>query len=110
VTPALTAASLQTALTTAVANLAQTTLPAASAVAAANNFFSQNPPQRVAGPPFNTATALQNGTPADTVFWYTGEAGATPARQTAIAKVGPTTNISYGLRWGWNPFFYRKMQ
>jgi flagellin-like hook-associated protein FlgL len=97
-TPALTAASLQTALTTAVANLAQTTLPAASAVAAANNFFSQNPPQRVAGPPFNTATALQNGTPADTVFWYTGEAGATPARQTAIAQVGPTTSVAYGLR------------
>jgi flagellar hook-associated protein 3 FlgL len=97
-TPAATAANLQAALTTAVGNLAQTTLPAASAVAAANNFFSQNPPQRVAGPPFNTATALQNGTPADTVFWYTGESGATPARQTAIAQVGPTTTVSYGMR------------
>ena len=97
-TTAITAANLQAALTTAVGNLAQTTLPAASAVAAANNFFSSNPPQRVAGPPFNSATVLQNGTTANTVFWYTGESGATPARQTATAQVGPTTSISYGLR------------
>jgi len=97
-TPAATAANLQAALTTAVGNLAQTALPAASAVAAADNFFSSNPPQRVAGPPFNTATALQNGTPADTVFWYTGESGATPARQTATALVGPDQTISYGMR------------
>jgi flagellar hook-associated protein 3 FlgL len=97
-TPAATATNLQAALTTAVTNLAQTQLPAASAVAAATNFFSQNPPQRVAGPPFNTATALQNGTPADTVFWYTGESGPTPARQTAVAQVGPTTTIAFGVR------------
>jgi flagellar hook-associated protein 3 FlgL len=97
-TPAATAANLQAALTTAVTNLAQTQLPAASAVAAATNFFSSNPPQRVAGPPFNSATALQNGTPADTVFWYTGESGPTPARQTSVAQVGPTTTIAFGLR------------
>jgi flagellin-like hook-associated protein FlgL len=97
-TPAATAANLQAALTTAVGNVVQTTLPAASAVAAANNFFSQSPPQRVAGPPFNTATALQNGTPANTVFWYTGESGATPARQTAVAQVGPGTTVAYGMR------------
>jgi flagellar hook-associated protein 3 FlgL len=97
-TAAATAGNLQTALTTAVGNLAQTELPAASAVAAANNFFGSQPPQRVAGPPFNTATALQNGTSADTVFWYTGESGATPARQSVIAQVGPSINISYGMR------------
>ena len=97
-TSAATAANLQAALTTAVGNLAQTQLPAASAVAAANNFFSSNPPLRVAGPPFNTATALQNGTTANTVFWYTGESGATPARQTATAQVGPSTTIAYGMR------------
>jgi hypothetical protein len=97
-TTAATAGSLQTALTTAVGNLAKTELPAASAIAAANNFFSSNPPQRVVGPSFNSATALQNGTAADTVFWYKGESGATPARQTAMAQVGPTTTISYGLR------------
>jgi flagellar hook-associated protein 3 FlgL len=97
-TPAATAGNLQAALTTAVGNLAQTALPAASAVAAADNFFNSNPPQRVAGPPFNSATALQSGTAANTVFWYTGESGATPARQTALAQVGPAMSISYGMR------------
>jgi flagellar hook-associated protein 3 FlgL len=97
-----TATNLQAALTTAVSNLAQTALPAASAIAAANNFFSSDPPQRVngGGPPpnFATATSLQNGTTANTVFWYTGENGATPARQTATAQVGPTMTIDYGMR------------
>jgi flagellar hook-associated protein 3 FlgL len=93
-----TAANLQTALTNAVSNLAQTALPAASAIAAANNFFSSSPPQRVAGPPFDTATSLVNGTTANTVFWYTGENGSTPALQTATAQVGPSMTISYGIR------------
>ena len=39
-TPSDTATNLQTALTTAVGNLAQTALPAASAIEAANNFFA----------------------------------------------------------------------
>lgn len=94
----LTAANLQAALTTAVGNLAQTALPAASAIAAANDFFNSNPPQRVAGPPFDSATALVNGTAANTVMWYTGEAGSTPARSTALAQVGPSTTVAYGVR------------
>ena len=57
-----------------------------------------NTPLRVAGPPFNTATALVAGTAANTVFWYTGENGATPALQTATAQVGPSLTISYGMR------------
>jgi flagellar hook-associated protein 3 FlgL len=95
---ALTAASLQTALNTAIGNLAQTALPAASAIAAAQNFFTGNPPQRVAGPPYDTAMALVNGTAANTVFWYTGEDGSTPARQTQTAQVGPSMTIDYGMR------------
>ncbi len=55
-------------------------------------------PLRVAGPPFDTATALVAGTAANTVFWYTGENGATPALQTATAQVGPSLTISYGMR------------
>jgi flagellar hook-associated protein 3 FlgL len=94
----LTAGNLQAALTTAVGNLAQTALPAASAIAAANDFFNSNPPQRVAGPPFDTATALVNGTSANTVMWYTGDAGSTPARATALAQVGPSTTVAYGAR------------
>jgi flagellar hook-associated protein 3 FlgL len=96
-TPAATATNLQTALTTAVGQLAHTSLSAASAVAAGNDFFG-NPPQRVAGPPFSTATSLVNGTAADTVIWYTGDASNTPARSTATALVGPSTTVSYGMR------------
>jgi flagellin-like hook-associated protein FlgL len=96
-TPNATATNLQAALTTAVGNLAQTALPAASAIAAADNFFSSNPPQRVSGAPA-TSTALVAGTPANTVFWYTGESSATPARQTATAQVGPGMTIAYGMR------------
>jgi hypothetical protein len=100
-TATATATNLQSALSTAVSNLAQTALPAASALAASNNFFSSDPPQRVdpgSPPDFATATSLQNGTTADTVFWYTGENGATPAMQTATAQVSPTTSIAYGMR------------
>ena len=97
-TPSDTAANLQAALTSAVGNLAQTALPAASAVAAANNFFTSDPPQLVDGPPYDTASALVNGTPADVVFWYTGENGSTPALQTATAQVGPSMTVAYGMR------------
>jgi flagellar hook-associated protein 3 FlgL len=55
-------------------------------------------PQRVAGPPFDTATSLVAGTTANTVFWYTGENGSTPALQTATAQVGPSLTVSYGMR------------
>jgi flagellin-like hook-associated protein FlgL len=71
----LTADNLQAALAAGVTQIGQTTLPAASAVAASNNFFDQ-PPLRVSGTPA-TATALVAGTSANTVFWYTG--GTTPA-------------------------------
>jgi flagellar hook-associated protein 3 FlgL len=100
-TPADTATNLQAALTSAVQNLAQTALPAASAMAAANNFFNSDPPQVVnAGnpPDYATATSLGNGTTANTVFWYTGENGSTPALQTATAQIGPSMTIAYGMR------------
>lgn len=97
-TPAVTATNLQAALTTAVGSLAQTALPAASAMEAANNFFSSSPPQRVSGPPYDTATSLVSGTSANTVFWYTGESSSAPARQTALAQVGPSMTVAYGMR------------
>jgi len=92
-----TAGNLQTALSAAITSLAQTALPAASAIAAASDFFNSNPPLRVSGAPA-TSTSLVAGTPANTVFWYTGESGATPVRQTALAQVGPSTTIAYGMR------------
>jgi len=96
-----TATNLQAAMTTALGNLAGTSLKAASAVQASNEFFngdSSNPPMRVNGPPFNTATSLVAGTAANTVIWYTGEAGATSARSTATARIDPALVVSYGTR------------
>ncbi len=99
-TPAATATNLRNALTSTITNLAQTTLPAASAIAAGNNFFA-DPPQIVvpgAGNNYATGMSLTNGTAANTVIWYTGENGATPARQTQTALVAPSTTVDYGMR------------
>lgn len=100
-TPSATAANMNAALTAALGKVAATSLTAASAVAAGNDFFntdSTHPPQRVAGPPFDTATSLVAGTTVNTVFWYTGEDGPTPARSTATAQVDPSITVSYGVR------------
>ncbi len=91
-----TAANIQTALTSAVTNLVQTALPAASAMAAATSFFSGNPPMRVSGTPA-TSMSLVAGTSANTVSWYTGGNSASP-RQTATAQVGPSTTVAYGMQ------------
>jgi flagellar hook-associated protein 3 FlgL len=96
-TPAATAANLQAALTTSLGQLADTSLKAASAMQAGDDFFG-DPPQRVAGSPLNTATALVAGTPSDTVSWYTGENGAGSARAAASARVDPSISVSYGMR------------
>jgi flagellin-like hook-associated protein FlgL len=96
-TAADTATNLQAALTTAVTNLGQTALPAASAIAAATNYFS-DPPQIVSGTPASSATSLTNGTSANTVIWYTGENGSTTALQTQTAQIGPDTTIAFGMR------------
>jgi flagellin-like hook-associated protein FlgL len=92
-----TAVNLQAALTSAVGQLAATSLSAASTVAAGNDFFGGPPPMRVSGPPA-TATALVAGTATDTVSWYTGENGPGPARNTAIARVDPSLTVAYGMR------------
>ena len=92
-----TAANLQTKLTSSVEGLAKTSLTAASALAAADNFFNidaANPPLRVN----DTATGLVAGDPSNTVIWYTGEAGSQPARTTATARVDQSITVNYGLR------------
>lgn len=99
--PNATAINLQSSLAAAVGKLAATSLSAASAMAAADNFFhvdAGQPPMRVGGPPFNTATTLVAGTATDTVTWYTGEMGADPARGTAVAKVDDALSVAYGAR------------
>jgi flagellar hook-associated protein 3 FlgL len=96
-TPAATSANLNAALNSAVGTLANTSLVAASAVAAASDFFA-DPPQRVAGAPLATATALTNGTAANTVSWYTGENGAGSARASSTARIDQSVTVQYGAR------------
>jgi flagellar hook-associated protein 3 FlgL len=100
-TPADTALNLQNAITAGVTTLGATSLTAASAVAASNDFFDadvDNPPQRVDGPPFDTATGMVAGTAANSVIWYTGEPGSDPARSTSTARVDSSLSVSYGAR------------
>jgi flagellar hook-associated protein 3 FlgL len=96
-----TAINFHAALDAALATLGQTALRAASGMAAAQGFFDvddSRPPQRVAGPPFDTATALIDGTAANTVTWYGGEGGTDPARGTAVARIDPSMTVAYGMR------------
>jgi hypothetical protein len=99
-TPTDTATNLQASLTTAVGKLAATSLSAASAMAAAHDFFdvgAGQPPMRVSGSPA-TATALVAGTAANTITWYTGEMGTDSARGTAVAQVDDSLTVAYGTR------------
>ena len=99
--PTATATNLLNALTASIGKIADTSLTTASAIAASDNFFntgSTQPPQRVDGPPFDTATSLIDGTDADTVKWYIGEDGGTPARSTATARIDSSMTVNYGLR------------
>lgn len=100
-TPADTANNLQAALTGAVRSLVGGPMTAASAMAAADSFFnadSSNPPMRVDGPPFDTAAGLVAGTAANSVIWYTGEAGSDAARSTANVRIDNSISVSCGMR------------
>src|SRR5712671_2995326 len=56
------------------------------------------PPLRVSGSPLGAATSLVSGTAANTVSWYTGDAGAGSARATATARVDQSVTVQYGAR------------
>src|SRR5712671_2895033 len=56
------------------------------------------PPLRVSGSPLGAATSLVSSTPANTVSWYTGDAGAGSARATATARVDQSVTVQYGAR------------
>ncbi len=99
-TPADTAANFQAALDTALQEAADTKLRSASAMAAGNDFFDTyqgNPSQRVDGPPFDTATALRDGS-ADTVAWYVGDNSADSPRTGVAARIDTGTTVGYGVR------------
>jgi flagellar hook-associated protein 3 FlgL len=55
-------------------------------------------PVRVGGTPLNAATSLVAGTPANTVSWYTGEAGTGSARATSTALIDQSQTVQYGAR------------
>jgi flagellar hook-associated protein 3 FlgL len=96
-----TATNLGATIDAEIQRLARTDLVAASAVQTSEEFFAidaDNPPQRVDGPPFDSATALVDGTTADTVFWYTGEAAVDNPRDTAVARVDDEIDVAYGVR------------
>jgi flagellar hook-associated protein 3 FlgL len=93
---AATADNLQAALTAGVSQIGSTSLSAASAIAASNNFFD-DPPQRVSGTPA-TSTALVDGTPANTVYWYTGDNSSASIRSSATARIDSSTVVSYGTQ------------
>ncbi|MGB3809947.1 MAG: flagellin [Parvibaculum sp.] len=91
-----TAVNFQAALGTSLQSEAKTTLAAASAMKAGDDFFG-NPPMRVAGPPYATATAQVAGTANDTVSWYQGDdSGA--AGNNFIATIGDGSQMAYGAR------------
>ena len=95
-----TAINLQAALTQSLGTLANTQLVAASAVQAGNEFFNTDasqPPLRVDGPPFDTATGLIDGT-ATTVAWYTGDNATDDPRLTALARGDQSLVVGYGAR------------
>jgi hypothetical protein len=95
------AARFQSAMDISVGKLAATSLTAASAVQASNEFFDadvNNPPLRVDGPPFDSATGLVAGTTTNSVIWYTGELGVDSARSSATARIDPSLSVSYGMR------------
>jgi flagellin-like hook-associated protein FlgL len=97
---ATTSANLQAALDTSLKSEANVTLKAASAVEAANNFFDYEAggvPQRVDGPPFNSATGLRDATAGDTVFWYSGDLGPNAGKD-FTAQIDDGRQLSYGAR------------
>ncbi|WP_245430915.1 hypothetical protein [Rhodoplanes roseus] len=100
-TEAETLSNLHSLLNSSVGTLARTSLAAASAVQAGNEFFNSgdaSPVQRVNGPPFDSATSLVAGTSANTMQWYTGEAGSMNARNTSVARIDAEITVSYGMR------------
>jgi flagellin-like hook-associated protein FlgL len=96
-TPTATAANLNAALTSSIGTLANTSLVAASAVAAGNDFFGE-PPQRVGTTPLGSATTLVAGTAANTVSWYTGNSGPGSARASSTARIDASQTVQYGAQ------------
>lgn len=94
-----TATNFRDALNASLTQVATTELVTASNFAAADNFFNGagNEVMRVAGPPFDTATALVQADATDTVFWYRGS-NVTNARETVSSRIDDTAIVNYGVQ------------
>jgi flagellin-like hook-associated protein FlgL len=102
-----TLANIEAALGSELERVGGTQLAAASAITASRNFFSadlNNPPQRVDGPPFESATGLVSGTAGNTVIWYRGENDSANARETSVARIDDNIVVGYGARANEEPF------
>ncbi|MEO0498003.1 MAG: hypothetical protein AAF141_11670 [Pseudomonadota bacterium] len=112
-TPADTAQNFRDVLESQMRLQAQSSVRAASSLQASFEFFQTGngaDPQRVDGPPFATATALQAGTTGDTVQWYQGENTAQSAREGAVARVDREKTVAYGMRANEDPFAWMMAQ
>jgi hypothetical protein len=78
-------------------NVTSSNAAAFAALGFSGTVTAVRPPLRVLGTPLNAATTLVSGT-ANTVAWYTGEAGPGPARASSTARVDQTATIQYGVR------------
>ena len=100
-TVADTVSNIVTALQAALVSTGKTQLFAASAKAAAVDFFkgsTTNPPRRVAGPPFDTATTFTAGTADNTVLWYQGTDDTNDPRNDRVTKIDERMSVGLGAR------------
>jgi flagellar hook-associated protein 3 FlgL len=79
-------------------NVSSTNAAAFAALGFSGTATAILPPLRVSGSPLSAATSLVSGTPANTISWYTGEAGQGSARATATARVDQSVTVQYGAR------------
>lgn len=95
----ISASNFKTALDARLVEEGKTSLKAGSAQQAAKEFFvgGGETAMRVAGPPYDSATALVAATPANTVSWYQGS-DIDPPRTSVSAKISDSTTIDYGVQ------------
>ena len=96
-----TAKNLNAAIGSAMKDLANGPMVAASSIEAGNNFFD-NPPQRIGSTPAGSATTLVAGDATNTVIWYNGEkndvAANGAARGSAVSQIDTSITVQYGAR------------
>lgn len=96
--PNVTSANFNAALASEIQRITGGPLIAASAHAAANDFF-EYPPRRMATPGTPaTATAYEATDSNSIVVWYQGERGTDDPRATATARVDRSVTVGFGAR------------